>query len=322
METGSNTQSQGTQAPSQQNTPQGGQATQQGNQQQSQGSDIKSLTKAADASPSASSSESFDVKVNGKVVKMSRQEVLDYASMSHAAHSKFDEASKLKKSVDGIIKTAKTNPIQALMDPALGLTKDQIRDAFESWYHKEYIEAESLTPDQRKVREYESKLKTYEDAEAEKLKQQKDAEETELTNKQRSYLQNQIIEAIDKSGLPKSKWIASRMAFYMRENLTKGWDAPLDLIIKQVKEERQSIMSDLTGNSEGDTLINLLGEDVVNKIRQYDLKRLREKRSQKSPEFSNSNSNSNTDAYGNGDRLSSRDVAKRLNDLRTGKKTF
>lgn len=311
-------------------TPQGGsnQAGQAG--QTSQGEvNAKSVTQSFESGDKKQTSpsqpkgepETFEVKVNGKTVKMSRQEVIDYASMSHAANSKFDEASKLRKSVDSIINTAKTNPIQALMDPALGLTKDQIRDAFETWYTKEYIEPESLTPEQKQLKEVQSRLKSYEEAEQEKIRQQKESEETELTNKQREYLQGQIIDAIDRSGLPKSKWIASRMAFYMRENLTKGWEAPIDLIVSQVKQERQSIMSDLTDNSEGDTLISLLGEGVVNKIRQYDLKRLRDQRSAKAPEFTKAGRHS-SDGYGNDDKISSSEVTRRLREMRSGKKTF
>jgi hypothetical protein len=287
-----------------------------------EGSSVKDITQAAEGKSQAQAQpEFFDIKVNGKTVKMTRQEVMDYASMSHAANSKFDEASKLRKSVDKIISTAKTNPIEALMDPTLGLTKDQIRDAFEQWYHREYIEAEKLTPEQKQLKKYEAELKAYKDAEAEKTRKAQEDEQTDLTNKQRSYLETQIIEAIEKSGLPKSKWLAGRMAFYMRQNLTKGWDAPQDMIIRQVKQERQAIMSDLTDSSDGDTLINLLGEGVVNKIRQYDLKRLRDQRSSKAPEFKNQNTPQG-DGYGNKGKVSYSDVTKRLQEMRTGKKLF
>lgn len=292
----------------------------------SNGATAKSVTQGFENKQSQphekTETEYFDVKVNGKSVRMSKNEVLNYASMSHAANSKFEEAAKLRKSVDKIISTAKDNPIQALMDPALGLTKEQIRVAVEQWYHDEYVVNEALSPDQKRAKELEAKLKTYEQAEQEKIRQQQEAEELELTNKQREYLQNQIIEALDRSGLPKTKLIASRMAFYMRQNMANGWEAPIDLIVKQVRNERQSLMQGEVGGLEGQDLIDYLGGDeVVNKIRKYDLQRLREQRASKTPAFS-APSQGGRDGYGNGEKISSSEVNRRLRELRSGKKLF
>jgi hypothetical protein len=287
----------------------------------SQPSDIKSLTQAADGKNPASQPEYFDVKVNGKMVRMSKQEALDLASMSHAAQSRFEEAARMKKENERFRETAKRDMIAALQDPSLGLTKEQIRDEFEKWYTREFIEPEKLTPDQRRARELEAKLKHYEQAEQEKLKKQQEQEQLDLTNKQREYLQGQIIDALDRSGLPKTKLIASRVAFYMRENMLKGWEAPLDVIIKQVKNERQAMMNGEVGGLEGDALVNYLGQDVVNKIRKWDLQRLRDQRSSKTQEFK-SPSSAGRDGYGNNEKITSSDVTRRLKDLRSGKKTF
>lgn len=228
---------------------------------------------AAPATP-----EYFELKVNGKTQRVTKDELILKAQMAEAANDKFSEAAKTKKQVEKIISTARSNPIQALMDPALGLTKDQIKDAFEKWYAAEYIDPETLTPEQLKLRDAEARLKAYEDAEKEAKAKAEADEQEKLTNQQLEHLQNQITEAMDRSGLPKTKFIVSRIAFYMRENLTKGWDAPMDLIISQVRKERQAMMSDLTESSDPETLIAMLGEGVVNKIRQHDLKKLREKR--------------------------------------------
>jgi hypothetical protein len=246
------------------------------------------MTQAAEGkspSQSQSSNELYDVKVNGKVVKMTRQELIDNASMVHAANSRFEEAARLKKDNERFRDTAKKDMMAALQDPSLGLTKEQIRDEFEKWYTREFIEPEKLSPDQRRARELEAKLKKYEQQEQEKLKAQQDQEQLELTNKQREYLQGQIIDALERSGLPKTKLIASRMAFYMRENMLRGWEAPIDVIVKQVKQERQSLMSGEVGGLEGQDLVSYLGDDVVNKIRKWDLQRLRDQRSAKSPDF-------------------------------------
>lgn len=278
-------------------------------------SQSQQMPQGKNASQQQTSSELYEVKVNGKVVKMTRDEVISHASMSHAAQSKFEEAAKTRKQVEKIISTAKSNPIQALMDPSLGLTKDQIRDAFEKWYTAEYIEPETLSPDQRKMKELEQKLRKYEQDEQEKLLRSQQEQEEQLTNKQREYLQNQIIEAMDKSGLPKTKFLAGRMAFYMRENLKNGWEAPIEMIVSQVKKERQAMMSDLVSHSEGESLIQMLGDEVVNKIRQHDLKQLRSKRQGIPTSMGYGNSQPNRD-----EKISSTEVARRLREMRSGRR--
>ncbi len=261
--------------------------------------------------------EMWDVKVNGKMVKMTRQEALDNASMSYAANDKFNEAAKLRKQVDSILSKAKSNPIEALMDPSLGLTKDQIRAAFEKWYTDEYIEPETLNADQKKAREYEIRLKKYEDQE--KLAKEKAAqdEEERLTSQQRDYLQGQIIEAMEASGLPKTKFFVSRMAFYMRQNALNGWDAPINLIVKQVQNERQSMMGDMSDGATPEQLVALLGESASQKINSYYLKQLRDKRGQFAPAATN-NPRAGTGPL-SGEKISSSEVTRRLRDMRMGK---
>lgn len=267
--------------------------------------------------PIGTGQEFFDVKVNGKMVKMTKQEALDNASMSYAANDKFNEAAKLRKQVDSILNKAKTNPIEALMDPSLGLTKDQIREAFEKWYTTEYIEPESLNEDQKRAREYEIKLKKYE--EQERLAKEKAArdEDERLTSQQRDYLQGQIIEAMEASGLPKTKFFVSRMAFYMRQNALNGWDAPINLIVKQVQNERQAMMGDMSDGATPEQLVALLGETASQKINAYYLKQLRDKRGQFAPPATN-NPRAGTGPL-DGDKISSSEVTRRLREMRMGK---
>lgn len=230
------------------------------------------------APPAQDKPELFEIKVNGKTQRLTRDELIARAQLSESATSRFEEAAQARKQVEKIISTARSNPIEALMDPALGLSKDQIRDAFEKWYAQEYIDPETLTPEQLRLRDSEAELKAYKDREREAKEKAEQEEQEKLTHQQTENLQKTIVEAMESSGLPKTKFFVSRMAFYMRQNLLNGWEAPTSVIIAQVRKERQEIMSDLTESSDPETLIALLGDGVVNKIRQHDLKKLREKR--------------------------------------------
>lgn len=273
---------------------------------------------ATNSTPQSGSSapEYFEVKINGRSVKMTRDEVIAHAAKAQAADQRFEEAARARKQVEQIINTAKTNPIQALMDPSLGLTKEQIRDAFEKWYTQEFIESETLTPEQKNQKQMERELERYRTLEKENQEKVQREQEERLTTQQREYFSQQIIDAMEKSGLPKTKFFAQRMAFYMRENLKNGWEAPLDLIVSQVKKERQAMMSDLTENAEVPHLIEMLGEGLINKIRKYDLEQLRQRRQNRGTE------NPSLDGYGNpqsSEKINYSDVNKRLREMRMGK---
>jgi hypothetical protein len=293
------------------NSHQSSQTTQKGAGTGDQGTQQQSSPKGTEPS----SSEMYDVKINGRVMKMSRDQLIAHAQQSAAAQQRFEEASTIRKQVDKIISTAKENPIQALMDPTLGLSKQQIRDAFESWYMKEFVEPETLTPEQRAHKERDERLAQYEKTEKERLEQERRTEEDKVMGNYRDHYSKQIVEAMDKHGLPRTKDMAQRMAFYLRKSLQNGWEAPMELIVSQVREDQRGIVSNITEAMEVPQLIELLGEGVVKKIQKFYLEQLRTTRQSKP--FSNNNSRGT--GVQSDEKVYSSDVDRRLKDMRLGK---
>lgn len=228
--------------------------------------------------PHADAPKLYEVKVNNKVIKMTEQELVLHASKSHAADSRFNEAAQMRAKHEKFTEQAKKNAIRALLDPEVGLTKDEVREQFESWYNDEFIETEKLTPDQKRIKELEAKNKEYESDREKTSKEKLRIQEEESISHEREFYQKQIIDALEKSELPKTADNAKRMAFYMRQNMEKGWDAPMEMIIQQVKKDQKDWGSNLTENSTVAQIIDVLGEGVVKKINQHYLNQLRESR--------------------------------------------
>ena len=265
--------------------------------------------------------ELFEVKVNGKIVKMTRQQVLDSASMSHAANERFSEAKKTRAEVDKLLSKAKSNPIEALMDPSFGLSKEQIRDAMEKWYSKEFIEPESLSPQERRIKELEEQVELTR-KEKEELAAAKQAEIEEKEDAQnRTYYQKQIIDAMEAHKIPKTEANAKRIAALMRQNLQNGWDAPMDFIIRQMKSERQGHFKEEFSSATIDELIDLLGEEKMNELRRHDLQKLREKKQMPPVQSGGSMSNSGI-AHAERKKISMSDAEDRLRDIRLGKISY
>jgi hypothetical protein len=271
---------------------------------------------AAKTAPVQNAPELFEVKVNGRVVKMTRDEVINNASMSHAAQSKFKEASEMNGKIQKILSNAKQNPIQALMSPELGLSKEQIKGFFEQWYTQEFIEPSELSPEQRKARETERRAAELEKRLAEIENQKKAQDEETAMNREREHFSKVIVDALDKSGLPKTKWIAQRMAFYMRENLQHGWEAPMDQIVHQVNLDRQEILKDLIQGSDYQKLKSVFGEEVIKTLQRGSLEEYRAKRNMPVVDsFESKPMQKENDS----NKISMDEVNRRLRAMRTGK---
>lgn len=221
--------------------------------------------------------ELFEVKVNGQVRKYTREQLLAKASLGEAAHERFEKASQIEKRDAALREQFKKDPIKALLNPELGLTKEQIKATMEKWYKEEFIDPEVLNEDQKARRELERWKAQKEAEEAEKAEREKLTKEEQELAVAREEMQKEIISALEKSGLPKTRFTVARYAYWMRQNLDKGYDAPPEVIMQQVKDERAELNQDLIAAATPEQVVSMLGPDVVNKIRKYDLERLKGK---------------------------------------------
>lgn len=268
----------------------------------------------------AAAPELFEVKIEGKVVKMTRDEMVQAASLGSAAQKRFNEAAAMKKQAEGMLGRMR-DPKQAialLQDPALGLDQNEVRTAFEDWYSSTYIKREQMTPAERKLADAEARLKQFEDEKRDSQEKQRKQQDDELDHKTRTELQNEIIDVINTSGLPKTRFTGSRVAYWMRVNHENKLNAPKELIVAQVRKEARDIMDSMVQSADGDVLENLLGESTTKKLRKISLERLRQKRStlggvQPAPAPKKESGSEPRE------KLRGSDVNRRLRDLRLGR---
>jgi hypothetical protein len=91
----------------------------------------------------------------------------------------------------------------------------------------------------------------------------------------------------------------------------------MEMIVRQVKQERQEYFRNETQASSVEQIIDLLGEDFVNKIRKHDLEQLRKRR--ESPPVEMQTSGQRRTENQDSGRISSSEVNRRLRDMRLGK---
>lgn len=255
-------------------------------------------------------------KINGRTVRLPEEEWVRRAQLAESAQERFEKAAEKEKRADRILATAKSNPMQALMDPELGLTKEQIIAEVEKWYAKEVIEPEGLSEEQKRSRELETRLKRFEEQEAEaKQKQAQEAEQREVEG-WREALQKQIIEAIEGKRLKKTNFAIALAAKYMRVASTRGYEAPMDLVVQQVQKETRDIVRGELQGLDYDGMVDLIGEEGIDVIRKAALQELRKRR--QNGQFAPS-AHSEPSQRSNSERVSYSDVNKRLKDIRMGR---
>lgn len=244
--------------------------------------------KAPEAKPAQTAAEKealrkWKLKVDGREEEVDEKELVKRASLASAAQKRMQESAELKKKFAGLVEAVRGNPVEALFDPALGLSKDQIRDAFEQWYKREVIDEESLTPEQKKHRDTENELKKLRDEKAAEQKQKETERMQQLQDQHRQHYDKVIFEALEKANLPKSPQTIKRTAYYMAEALQRGIDAPIEKVMDLVRQDYHQAFSEMFGQSDVAVLEKLLGDDFFNRLRKHDIAKLKNSTPQTTP---------------------------------------
>jgi len=194
--------------------------------------------------------------------------------LSYAAKKRMEEAKAAKAKAFEIIKAFEEDPANVFKK--LG---PKGREAAERFL-LEQLQEEAMDPKDKELRD----LKKYkEEMEAEKERIKAEREKQALAEQEAKYaqeFQKTIIDALGKSGLPKSPEMVKRFASIMQKNLELGLELTADDLVDEVKSDITSIIKSIVGEADGDHLINLFGEDVANKIRKSDIRKLQEKQGQ------------------------------------------
>lgn len=281
--------------------------------------DTKALHREATGSPQTQKEEqTYELKVKGKPVRVTMQQLMDKASMSDAAQQNFSEAKVMRDRADKILSGVKGDPIRALIREG-AITKEDAIKAIEDYYYSEVVETSAMTDDQRKIREYEAKLKEYDDAKFKDEKIKFDKDQTDLTQKQIDFLSKEIMTAMDTHGLPKHPWFGQQIAMYMLENKKQGYNAPMSMIVDQVKNDYREMTGGISKNTPADKLLgifeDLYGKDVMSQLRRLDLERFRKDK------FSPQNPNQGRPGQASG-KKETRSPEEILRDIRLGRDTF
>lgn len=211
------------------------------------------------------------LKINGEEKTMPVREAIKLTQLEQASRAKMQEAAQIKKDVE-----------------ALAALKDQDKKAFLKFWGfdprelaetilTEELELEEMSEEQRKLLEAEEKLKKYEEWEkTQKETEEKQKEEQEVTQAQQE-LDKEISEAWKESGLPLTRGFITAIAQEMygasvrKEKLTAS-EAAL-----RVKDNWHKSLKETISNLDAQAIHGLFGDEVLEKLRDFDVERVTQK---------------------------------------------
>jgi hypothetical protein len=218
----------------------------------------------------------YKVKVDGQELEVDEQELLRGYTHQKAANKKLQEGLAARKQAEQFVAMMK-DP-EKFYETAKKLGHDPRLLAEK--YLAAQLEDELLDPRDKELKEAKRKLKHIEDME----RQQKEAVEKQrneaLKAKYAKDYSDQFVSALEETGLPPTKPMVAEMAKYISRSAQLGFKMTAAEAAQLVKEDIQIAHQRLIGDADGETLIRLLGDQVANKVRKFDVAKLKSPESQ------------------------------------------
>jgi hypothetical protein len=224
------------------------------------------------AEMSAAEKKKYKVKIDSEEMEVDEDELVRGYQLRKASDKKFAEANLARKQAEEFVRLLKTDPRKVLSHPSIGIDLKK----FAEEYLVEDLQQEMLSPEQKKLKEYQAKLAKYEEQERTiKADQEKKAQE-EVKKKYQEGYHKQITEALDTAALPKTEYTVERMIYYMSKALKNGYELEardvVDLVRRDYIDDSKSLFSGL----DAEALEQLLGSDIAKKMRQHDIKKVKQ----------------------------------------------
>ena len=253
----------------------------------------------------------FKVMVDGQESEVPESELVKGYSHNKAAAKKMEEAANVKKEATEAMRLLRSNP--RMFFDKFGIdAKEFAAEIFD----RELQEA-NMTPDQKKLREYEERFAAEAEAErlaAEEYEKQKYQEETE---REAADMSGKMIAALNEVGIPNGhRESLYRMVQYTQRAVNGGYidlNQPIPVstmqeIARQVKLDYQKDLKSLTGLDDA-AIEGIFGSDFIKRVAKSSVKAQPPKHIV--PKEVNANRETVTDPFNRSGKISTKDFFKR-----------
>jgi hypothetical protein len=224
-----------------------------------------------------------ELKFKGKVEKVDDLDQLaKWAQMGRGATEVFEQAKRMREEAEA--KASRLDKLKggswedrlSLLTETLGDEEAALQFMEEALYAKR-VAPQQLTPEQRKLQEYERKLASYEQEKTQAAKAQQEAQLEAQAEEIANQYAKTAAEVMAKLGwgAELAPLVLREMLPYAEQALEAGLEPVSEDILTMFMEDQQSKLGNFARQLEGESLLRFLGDEVANKVRRADLARLR-----------------------------------------------
>lgn len=213
------------------------------------------------------SSKKWKLKIDGAEEEVDEPELIRRAQIGQAGYKRMQEAASKQKELEAKFKEFEADPIKFFSKSG----KD-FREVAEQFLIGE-LEKEQMSPEQRRLRELEARVKEQEEKERQ-IKE--DMEKQELTRQEQRFAEEYdrgVAKALESTGLPRDPYTVKRMANYMLEALENDIDLSPDEAALMVQEDYQKELKSFLNSLDDPT--SFLGEELMGRFRKSDLAKVK-----------------------------------------------
>lgn len=240
-----------------------------------EGKDSKAASKKEEKK--ATNKKKLKLKVDGKEfdeeVDLDDDEYLTRnLQLAKAAQKRMSEASQLQKEVEAFITELRKNPKKVLADPTLGVDlKKMVQE-----YIEEEIANSQKTPEQIEREKLEAELKAMKEEREREKEETRRRELERLQQQEYERYENLMIQALDKSSLPKKPYVVNKIADYLVIGLQKGLDLTPQDVLPLVEDEIRQDLKDMIGSAPDEVVEAFIGKDIFNRIRKKNIQKVKQ----------------------------------------------
>jgi len=191
------------------------------------------------------------------------------------ANQTLQEGLKAKKQAEEFLKLMKDKGTLVSTLEKLGYKKEDLRELSEKFLAG-VLEEEMLDPREKELRATKTKLQQYQELEKKQKEEQEKQRDAEMKKKFADDYTKEFVEALKTTNLPPTKAMVAEMAKYIHKAAKIGFQMTAAEAAKLVREDVETHYRHLYGASDPETLVKLVGEEGLKKIREYDTKRLKD----------------------------------------------
>lgn len=222
--------------------------------------------------PAAPSKRAYKFKIDDQEVteELTEEDVIKHLQKAKGADKRFQEAAEVKARTARLLQQLKEDPFKILQHEQL--FGKEARARVEEWLWNQ-IQLEKMDPKEREAMEMRDKLKTYEAQEKQRAEEAQRAEQQKLREHYAQEIDKEIQEAIKASGKQVTPYYFKRVAHYMGVALSQGKHVAAKDVVPLVEQDLQRDLQSMFGTASEEQVLQLLGDQNLEKVRRADLLR-------------------------------------------------